>query len=71
MYFSVNRGVPAPINSAIPPHYSHPRQNGVAPEHAGALAGDRDRERSIGPVEGPAPVIADLASFSGIAALPT
>ena len=30
-------GVPAPINHAIPPHYSHVRQNGEIPEHAGAL----------------------------------
>jgi len=29
--------VPAPINSAIPPYYSHTRQNGTTPEHAGAL----------------------------------
>jgi hypothetical protein len=29
--------VPAPINSAIPPHYSHVTQIGVTPEHAGAL----------------------------------
>jgi hypothetical protein len=29
--------VPAPINSAISPYYSHTRQNGVSPEHAGAL----------------------------------
>ena len=29
--------MPAPINSAIPPHYSHAAQNRVSPEHAGAL----------------------------------
>jgi hypothetical protein len=29
--------VPAPLNSAIPPYYSHARQNGATPEHAGAL----------------------------------
>jgi len=30
-------GVPALINRAIPPCYSHAGQNGVTPEHAGAL----------------------------------
>jgi hypothetical protein len=29
--------VPASINSAIPPYQSHATQNGVTPEHAGAL----------------------------------
>ena len=29
--------MPAPINRAIPPYYSHARHNGVTPEHAGAL----------------------------------
>ena len=34
-------GVPASINSAIPPCYSHAAQNGITPEHAGALGGQR------------------------------
>ncbi len=36
-------GVPAPINSAIPAYYSHPGQNGVTREHAGALGSSRRR----------------------------
>jgi hypothetical protein len=30
--------VPAPINSAISPYYSHVTQTGISPEHTGALA---------------------------------
>jgi hypothetical protein len=45
--------VPAPINSAIPPYYSHARQNGVIPEHAGALL------LSAAPTEGRATVSLD------------
>src|SRR5579859_480593 len=36
-------GVPASINTAISSCYSHTTQNGVTPEHAGALAGAHQR----------------------------
>jgi hypothetical protein len=36
-------GVPASINSAIPPYQSHATQNGVTPEHAGALVRAYDK----------------------------
>jgi uncharacterized protein (TIGR02391 family) len=37
--------VPAPINSAIPPCQSHATQNGVTPEHAGALKAIDEHQR--------------------------
>ena len=39
--------MPAPINSAIPPYYSHTRQNGATPEHAGALAVSGDGRTAV------------------------